>query len=156
MRLETLPAPGLLSNGIRLRIEAAKAISTVEVVAGRTPGGKVSSAGTLRTFFTACASALDSLVDATAPTVSSRVRNSATQATITFSEPLSPSVVPAPAAFTIGGGATVTAVAVSGSTVVLTGTGINAGATVTYTRPATNFLRDLVGNPVATFSGVLA
>ena len=155
MRQETLPSPGLLSNGIRLRIEAAKAISSVEITAGRTPGGKTSAAAGLQAFFTACASALSALADVTAPTVSTRVRNSATQATITFSEALAESVVPAAAAFTLSAG-TVTAVAVSGTTVVLTGTSIGSGATVTYTAPATNFLRDRAGNAVASFSGALA
>ena len=38
MRVETLPSPGLLSNGIRIRIEAAKAISSVEINNAKIPG----------------------------------------------------------------------------------------------------------------------
>lgn len=59
MRVETLPSPGLLSNGIRIRIEAAKAISAVEINAGiPANGGKSSSARPLRDFFLACYDAL--------------------------------------------------------------------------------------------------
>ena len=156
MRVETLPSPGQLSMGIRLRTVAAQAISGVEITAGRTPGGKTGAASELASFFTACASALSSLSDVAAPTVSTRVRNSATQSTITFNEPLSTSVVPAASAFTISGGSTVTGVAVVGSTIVLTGTGHTAGQTVTYTQPAVNAARDPAGNLVASFSGALA
>lgn len=155
MRQETLPSPGLLSNGIKLRVEAAKAISAVEIAAGRAAGGKTSTAATLSTFFTACASALSSISDATAPTVSSRVRNSATQITITFSEALDTSVVPAVGAFAVTAG-TLSSVAVSGSTIVLTGASLTVGSTVTYTAPDTNWARDLAGNAIASFSGVLA
>lgn len=156
MRDIGLPSPGQLTNSLNLRRAAAAAISSVEVVAGRTPGGKVSTAAPLAAFFTACANALSAFSDAAAPTVSSRVRNSATQSTITFNEPLDTSVVPAAAAFAISGGSTVTGVAVVGSTIVLTGTGHTAGQTVTYTQPSTNAARDPVGNLVASFSGALA
>lgn len=156
MRDTSLPSPGQLSQSMNLRRAAAAAISSVEIVAGRTPGGKVSTAKPLSDFFTACATALSGFVDETAPTVSTRVRNSATQSTITFGEALDTSVVPAAAAFAISGGSTVTGVAVVGSTVVLTGTGHTAGQTVTYTKPSTNALRDRAGNQVATFSGALA
>lgn len=156
MRVENLPSPGLLSKGISLRLVAAQAISAVEITAGLTPGGKTSAATTLQTFFTACATALNSLTDSTAPTVSTRVRNSATQSTITFSEPLDTSVVPAASAFTISGGSTVTGVAVVGSTIVLTGTGHTAAQTVTYTQPSVNGARDRAGNLIASFSGALA
>lgn len=58
MKINDLPSPGLLSNGIKLRVEAAKAISSMQVTAMRTPGGTLASATTLRAFFVACANAL--------------------------------------------------------------------------------------------------
>jgi hypothetical protein len=33
MRVENLPSPGLLENGVRLRLEAAKALSSVDIAA---------------------------------------------------------------------------------------------------------------------------
>jgi hypothetical protein len=47
-------------------------------------------------------------------------------------------------------------VQVVGSTVVITATGVIATDSVAYTQPATNGVRDLAGNLVASFSGVLA
>lgn len=156
MRVEDLPSPGLLSNGINLRAAAARAISASEITAGLTPGGRTDTAAVLQAFFTACATALNAVADAAAPTVVSRVRNSATQTTVTFNEALETSVVPAAAAFTLSGGATITTVAVVGSTIVLTGTGHAAAQTLTYTQPAVNAARDLAGRLIATFTGVTA
>ena len=59
MRVANLPSPGQLSNGIRIRTEAAKAISSVEVTASRTPGGAIDTADNLHAFFIACAAALE-------------------------------------------------------------------------------------------------
>ena len=57
MQATKLPSPGTLSNGICLRTEAAKAISSLQIAAARTPGGKAAGAAQLETFFTACAAA---------------------------------------------------------------------------------------------------
>lgn len=65
MRVETLPSPGLLSNGIRIRIEAAKAISSVEISAGiPANAGKTSTATELKAFFDACSAAVAPYVPA--------------------------------------------------------------------------------------------
>lgn len=156
MKNTGLPYPGQLSNGIKLRYEAAKAITGVEVTASRTPGGKTIAAQTLQTFFTACATALNALVDAVAPTVSTRTRTNSTTATVVFNEPLDQSVVPALSSITIGA-RVLSGVTVNGSgQLVVTGVAITAGDVITYTRPAVNGLRDRAGNQVANFTGALA
>lgn len=156
MRVETLPSPGLLSNGIRIRIEAAKAISAVEINAGiPANGGKSSTAKPLSDFFTACAAALSTFLDVTAPTNTARTISPSTPSrlTLAFSEGLDPKFVPTGAAFAVAGQVkTVTKVTVDGPLVHLdVNTPFVAGAvTVAYTQPgaATN-LRDLSGNLVA-------
>jgi hypothetical protein len=157
MRIETLLSPGLLSNGIRLRTEASKAISSVEVTAGRTPGGVTSAAGTLAAFFTDCASKLSALIDVTAPTFASgtATATSATQINMVFPAGMDTSVTPAAAAFAITGD-TITAVEwTSATNLRLTGTGFAAAETLTYTQPATNALRDIAGNLMASGTEVL-
>lgn len=154
MRITGLPTPGPLSVAVELRRVAAFAISSLEIVAMRAPSHKVSWAGQLQTFFTACAAACAPYVQATL-TVVSRVANSATQVTVTFSGPLD-AATPAPSAFALTGGAVVTGVTVVGSTVVLAGTGMAVGQTLTYTAPVTGFLRDSTGVAIANFTGVLA
>jgi hypothetical protein len=57
MKATNLPTPGILSNGICLRTEAAKAISSLQIAASRTQGGKAAGAEQLEEFFTACAAA---------------------------------------------------------------------------------------------------
>lgn len=156
MRETTLPSPGALPEGFELRRKAAWAISRCEIVARRSAGGKTQAAGTLAAFFTACASALSSISDLVAPTVSTRVRTGANTLTVTFNETLDTSVVPAKSCFVFTPARTVTAVAVVGTTVVVTATGVIATDSVAYTAPATNFLRDRAGNEVASFSGVIA
>jgi hypothetical protein len=114
MRIDDLPSPGLLSNGIKLRIEAAKAISSIELTAARTPGNKVSGAATAQAFFTACADALDDFVSAAVVTMTGAagVAVSAIKVTLDFAgDTMDESVVPAAAAFALNNGGTVTAVA---------------------------------------------
>lgn len=155
MRVETLPSPGLLSNGIRIRIEAAKAISAVEINAGiPANGGKSSTAKPLSDFFTACVTALSGLLDTTAPTNTARTISPSNpkRLTIAFSEGLDAKFVPAGAAFVTVPARTFTKVTVDGPLVHLdTATPFVAGAvTVAYTQPgATTNLRDLSGNLVA-------
>lgn len=156
MRVETLLSPGPSSNGYRIRVEAAKAISAVEITARATPGGKTKAAALLSAFFTDCASKLSALVDIVAPTVSTRTRTNSTTATVVFSEPLSTLVVPALSSITIGARVlSAVTVNVSGELVV-TGVAITAGDVITYTQPAANRLQDKAGNDVATFTGALA
>lgn len=156
MRVETLPSPGLLSNGIRIRIEAAKAISAVEINAGiPANSGKSSTAKPLSDFFTACATALSGFLDVTVPTNTARTisPSKTSRLVLAFSEGLDPKFVPAGAAFAVAGQVkTVTSVVVDGPLVILTvNTPFIAGAvTVAYTQPgATTNLRDLSGNLVA-------
>lgn len=156
MRDTTLPSPGpAASMGHNLRRLAAAAISSVEIVCGKTTGGKTAGAAQLQTFFTACATALNAFVDVAAPTISSRVATSATLVTLTFSEAMDQTVLPPLSAFTSAGN-TITARAwTSATTMTVTGTGFAAAENFTYTAPATNYLRDLAGNAVATTSANL-
>lgn len=156
MRITDLPSPGMGTNAIPLRNVAAQAISQIEVIAGKTPGGKLIRAKTLSDFFTACASALSTLYDVTVPTVSTRVRTSSTVATITFSEAMDQGVVPALDTITIGARVLSAVTVNSLGKLVVTGVAITAGDTFTYTKPSTNALRDPAGNQVASFTGVLA
>lgn len=153
MRIETLPAPGYLSNGITLRREAAKAISVIEIVAGRTPGGKTTNAKTLSDFFTACVTALSALYDVTAPTMAGATGTavSPTSITLVFAENMDTSVLPASTAFTVNNGGVVSSIVwTNATTLTITGTGFAAADVVTYTKPATNMIRDLPGNQMAT------
>jgi hypothetical protein len=156
MHIKNLPSPGLYSNGIKLRVEAAKAISAAEIAGSKSPGGRTSTATNLRRFFIACGAALDTVADVTAPTVATRVRTSATRATITFSEPLDQKVVPALASVAIGARVLSAVTVNSAGQLVVTGVAITAGDTITYTQPAQNALRDPAGNLVANFTGALA
>jgi hypothetical protein len=158
MKINDLLSPGLLSNGIRLRVEAAKAISSVQITCMRTPGGKTTSAKTLSDFFSDCATQLASLYDVTVAafgSVTSATATSATQINIVFPEAMDTGVTPAAAAFAVSGD-TVTAVAWTSSTNLrLTGTGFAAAESLVYTKPATNALRDRAGNQTATGTKVL-
>lgn len=166
MRDTSIVSPGILSNGFLIRREAAKAISTIEIQCARTAGGKTPAAAKLKAFFDDCSSKLAAFVEVVLPTVTTRVRTSATTATITFSEALTPSTSVPLSCFTIGA-RVLSGVVVTGSTVVITGVAITAGDIVTYTPPATftsagnpvpqsNGIRDLAGNLAATFTGALA
>lgn len=159
MRVETLPSPGLLSNGIRIRIEAAKAISAAEINANIPANGGVSSTATvLHTFFTACATAVASLRDLVVPTVAARTAADPLKSRIvlTMSEGLNPKFVPAGSAFAVTVQArTVTKVTIDGPYVYLDlNTPLAAGAvSVAYTQPgSTTNLRDMAGNLVASFT----
>jgi hypothetical protein len=159
MRVETLPSPGLLSNGIRIRIEAAKAISAVEINAGiPANGGKSSSASLLKAFFDTCSASIAGIVDNVVPTVAARTLSAAApkRIVLTFTEGIDPKFVPAVGAFAITGQVkAVTKVTISGPYVYLdVATDFVAGAvSVAYTQPgaATN-LRDIAGNLVASFT----
>lgn len=155
MRVETLPSPGLLSNSIGLRSTAARAISMVEVTAGKTPGGKTSGANLLHTFFTACATAVAGLRDVTAPTVVSITQPLGVNTiTITLSEGLRPDIIPALTSFVTSPARTITGISVVGVTVVITysGVALTNGQTIAYTAPGTNDLQDPAGNILATFA----
>jgi len=159
MRIENLPSPGMLSNGIALQQHAMKAISAVEILAGM-GAGKSSAAKPLSDFFTACVAALSTFLDVTVPTVLTRAIDTVTKpdtVRIRHSEGLDPKFVPAPAAFVIAGVAkTVSKVCVDGPDVILTVTvPFVAGnaPTVAYTQPgAGSNLRDLSGNLVASYT----
>lgn len=98
-------------------------------------------------------------VDATAPTASSAAvaNGTPTIINITMSEALDPAFVPAASTVTISGH-TVTALAISGSTLNATVSAafVNAEAARVgvYTQNGTNNLRDIAGNLLANFSGL--
>lgn len=160
MRVETLPSPGLLSNGIRIRIEAAKAISAVEINAGiPANGGKSSTAGPLSAFFTACAAALSTLVDVTAPAIASRsiALSNTKRIVLAYGEGLSAKNVPDVTDFAITGQVkAVTAVTIDGPFVYLdVATPFVAGSvSVAYTQSGTaaKRLQDDTGNQAASFT----
>lgn len=58
MRITDLPYPGNIAQGPALRTEVLKAINSIQIVADRTPGGKIDTASTLRAFFSFCADSL--------------------------------------------------------------------------------------------------
>lgn len=159
MRIETLPSPGLLSNAIDLRAAAARAISNIEIAAGRN-AGITSGANALHTFFTACATAVASLRDLVAPTVLTRVAPAGQNIlTITHSEGLDRDYIPAVTAFTIAGAPanSITRVEISGARLILTGAVnfVPGTHTVAYTKPTGPSalpLRDPAGNEVASYT----
>lgn len=158
MRIENLPSPGQLSNGIRLRTETAKAISHIETQAGFT-AGKTTYAKALDDFFVAARAAISTFIDATVPTVVSRAipASFANQVRILHSEGLDPAYLPLPAAFVIAGvSKVVSKVEIDGPYVILTVTVpfvTGNVSTVAYTQgAAAERLRDLSGNLLASYT----
>jgi hypothetical protein len=161
MRVENLPSPGLLSNGIRIRIEAAKAISAVEINAGIPANGGISStADPLHDFFTACAAAINGFRDVTVPVIAARSVSASQPSVIvlTYSEGLDPKRVPLVTDFAVTVQArTVTKVVVDGPFVFLhLSAPLVAGAvSVAYTQNAGNVelrLQDESDNQAASFA----
>lgn len=64
MKFDTLTSPGLIPNAQRLRVEATKAISFVEVQADLSSNGTATQAQPLIDFFQEC---IDALVPLTVP-----------------------------------------------------------------------------------------
>lgn len=156
MRVASLPSPGLLSNGIRTRIELAKAISAVEIQAGYN-SGKASAAASLDAFLVACRTAIASFIETVVPTLASAAigLSNTKRIVLTFSEGIDKRYVPAVTDFAIAGQVkAVTKVTIDGPFVYLdVATAFVAGAvTVAYTKPGTNQLRDLSGNEVASIT----
>lgn len=153
MRETTLPSPGPLAMmGHQLRRQAALAISGVETRSRHTVTGKSKAANQLKAFFDACSTALASYIDTTLPTVVSRIRTAANTVTITCSEQLNASDSVPLTAFVFSPARTVTAIHVTGTTIVITATGAVAGDTVAYTAPAVNPVVDVAKNALATFT----
>ena len=155
MRIESLLTPGQLSMGIRLRTEAAKAISAVEIFAAKA-GGTSGSATVLYNFFTDCATKLATLRDTVAPTVSTRTQpTGGNTITLTMSEPLDARIIPDLTSFVTAPVRTITGVAIDGTKVLVTYSGVSLanGNTIAYTQPGgANKLQDSGGNLVATFA----
>lgn len=155
MRVDTLPSPGMLSNGIRIRIEAAKAISAVEINAGvPANAGKATAAKPLADFFTACAASLSTFLDVTEPTIVARTiaPSKPKRITLTMSEGMDQKNIPALTSFV-----TTTQVRVVES-ITIDGPFIHvdftlpfvAGAVgIAYTQPGTLNLRDISQNLLA-------
>jgi hypothetical protein len=160
MRLDTLPSPGQVNVSQQLRLKACQAISQCEMLARNTAGAKTAQAAKLSAFFTACVAALAAYVEVVLPTVTTRVRTATNTATITFTEALQPSTTVPLTSVVFSPARTVTAIVVTGSTMVVTATGVIATDTITYTPPTNGSVhlgaKDLAGNFVATFTGVLA
>lgn len=127
-------------------------ISAIKVY--RSSTRNVDQAKTLDTFLSAAKTALAGLLDSTLPTLGSAVIPAGgAKMTLTFSELLDASVVPAVGQFVSSPAKTFSSVTVSGSTVTLVPTVAYAPGitTIAYTQPATNSLRDSSANLVATF-----
>ena len=155
MRLESLPSPGMLSMGIRLQTEAAKAISSVEIFAARN-GGTSGTATRLHAFFTACATAIASLCDLTAPTVTARNQTAGSNVIrMTTSEPLDPRIIPDLTSMVTSPARTITRIYIEGTVlnVEYSGAPLANGNTIAYTQPSgANKLQDNGGNLLASFA----
>ena len=155
MRVETLPSPGMLSQGIRLRTHAASAISSVEIFAGRN-GGTSGAATQLHAFFTACATAIAALRDVAVPTVTTRTGTTGVnRVTITTSEALDPRIIPPFTSFVTVPARVINNVTIDGFKVHVDydGVALVNTNTIAYTQPGTaNKLQDLGGNLLATFA----
>ncbi|MCX7614909.1 MAG: SwmB domain-containing protein, partial [Clostridiales bacterium] len=93
------------------------------------------------------------------PTITGVTSASTTTIVLATDKALNASYVPAASAFSVKKGTTsitVSNVAVSGSTVTLTVTGVSASdaLTINYTKPTTNYLQDAAGNAVASKTGL--
>jgi len=161
MRIETLPSPGSLSQGIQLRNVAAQAISAVEINAAIPGGGgKSSYAKSLADFFTACATAVTGFVDAVVPTVTARTiaANEANTVRLKIDKGLDPRFVPDASAFAMTTPTKVVSkVAIDGPFLVITVTvpytAADTDVKVAYTQPgATSNARDFSGNLLASFT----
>ena len=160
MRVSTLPSPGLLSNGIRIRIEAAKAISAVEINAGiPVNGGKSKSATNLKAFFDACSAAIAGFVDIVLPVRSTAIiaASNSKRIVLTYTEGLDKKHVPPVTAFAITGQVkAVTKVTIDGPFVYLdVATAFVAGSvSVAYTQPVAvdDRLQDESGNLAVSFT----
>jgi hypothetical protein len=159
MRVNDLPSAGLLSNGTRIRIEAAKAISAVQINAGiAANAGKSSNAKQLSDFFTACGAAISTFIETTAPVIAARSisQSNTKRITLTYSEGLDKTHVPDVTDFAIAGQVRpVTKVTIDGPFVHLdVATAFATGAvTVAYTQSATvsKRLQDISTNQAASF-----
>ncbi len=157
MRIESLPSPGLLSNGIKLRTEMAKAISAVEIQAGFA-SGKATYAKALTDFCTACIAALSTFVDSVVPTVTARTVTLPTgqSVRIRHSKGIDPQYEPPISAFAVSG-KTISRLRIDGPDIILhltvPYTVGAAGGTVSYTQPGTTGnVRDLSGNLLANYT----
>lgn len=166
MKITDLPSPGLISMGLRLRIEAVKAISQTKIVAGLHPNGKSPYAGALKAFFDAASTAVATYVDSTAPATPSRVigPTNPTKLVLTFAEEMAPSLPASLAAWTIAGTIAAGATTVTAQTwttdrvltLTLSKTIVAADTpTLAYTKPGSGaVIEDTVGNDLATFTAV--
>lgn len=160
MRVDKLPSPGLLSNGTRLRIEAAKAISAIEVNAAiAANAGKSRNSHQLFEFFTTCSNSVSAYFDTVVPTIVARsiTPSNTKRITLTYSEGLDKGFVPDKTDFVITGQVrTVAAVIVDGPFVHVDVTAAFAAGAVSiaYTASATQAkkLQDSSGNVAASFT----
>ena len=153
MRVDTLLSPGILSNGIRLRTEMARAISAAEIASAQAADGKSTLAATLVAFLQDCVAKLPaSMRDTVVPPITARTAPAADPKTVTltFSEGLESDIVPAASAFTFAPAKTISNIVIDGTKCVITVTAnVANGDTIAYTQPGTNGLRDPAGNLVA-------
>lgn len=155
MRVDTLPSPGRLSQGIVLRTVMSKAISAVEINAGQS-GGTSILATQLDAFLVACRSAIAAFVNTVAPTRVSQTINLSRPRRITIrtSAELDKGFVPPTTAFAIQTG-TIIRVELDGPDIILhlQGDLTSTVNTVAYTQPgaATN-VRGLNAIALASFA----
>lgn len=162
MQITDVPYPGLLSNGLALRREVAKALGAAQIASMSTPGGKSALAGTLQQFFLDCADLLEDLADGDAPTMTDALigTEGANSLELRFSEAMDPGLPPM-SAFVIGGtsNSPVSASWTDAETLVLTMEDDytdESTAVVNYTPPASGALKDSAGNLLLAFGGVSA
>lgn len=147
----------MASNIVHLNPSSGKAtFDTASTIPRLNLSAYIGTTPTAGTFTTATGDGIPPVVDVTAPTILTTIVSNSqpTKVVLTASEALATAFVPATSAFTVSGH-TVSAVAISGSTITLTVDAFTQGEarTVSYTQPGTNNVRDLAGNLLANFSG---
>ena len=160
MRVNDLPSAGLLSNGTRVRIEASKAISSVQINAGiAANAGKSRNAKQLKDFFDFCSAALTTFLEVVAPTISARsiTASNTSRLILTYSEGLDKRFVPDVTDFAITGQVrTVSKVTIDGPFVYLDVTApfVAGAVSVAYTQSATvsKRLQDSSNNQAVSFT----
>lgn len=156
MREYDLPALPSYGKGYEFRKMAAEICNEALAKAARY-GVANAEVGELSVFADAIKTAIASYVDVTAPVVSTRVATGANTVTVTFGSALEPSTSVPLSSVVFTPARTVTAIVVSGSTMVITATGAIATDSVAYTAPSEQpKLMGKDGNAVASFSGVVA
>lgn len=153
MKLSDLLTPGVLSNGLRLRVEAMKAINAAD--RNHTVSGTADTQVQLRKFFAACAASVGDLRRTVGPAPYSVYTYNVdkTWVIIEFDANLDPQFLADVGDFTFSPAKTVTNVGVHNNKVFLRlSAAVASGFTVAYAANGGLQLKDKSGNVVPTFT----